>query len=611
MAYRALAECVEDLESVGQLRRIEVEVDPYLELGCIQRRACAAQGPALLFTNLKGCQFPALANLFGTQQRGRYVLRHGYSLVEKLIALKVDPTDLLRRPWRYWDLWKGLHAFPIPVSQAPFQEVRLSQLPQVVSWPQDGGPFVTLPQVYSEDPRRPGLMASNLGMYRVQMGGNQYRSDREAGLHYQIHRGIGVHHANALERGESFRVNVFVGGPPALTLAAVMPLPEGLPELLFAGALSGRGVRMVRQAGFLPFPAEADFVILGRVQPGRLLPEGPFGDHLGYYSLQHDFPVLEVEKVLAREKAIWPFTTVGRPPQEDSVFGALIHELTAPVMPTVLAGVHAVNAVDEAGVHPLLLAQASERYEPYRRRKRPQELLTCANAILGQGQLSLAKFLLIVAREDDPTLDIHDTRAVFRHLLERFEPTTDLHFQTQTTIDTLDYSGSGFNQGSKVVIAAVGEARRHLPQDYPEDAPELPGCFERPRVVAPGILAVTGPEFRFEAESGADPTLVAFCEALENHPAGRWPLVVVGDDSDFLAHDFKNFLWAAFTRANPACDLYGVDSFIYQKHWGCRQALVLDARVKPHHAPALEEDPEVVKRIEERAAGRGPLAGLF
>ena len=358
---------------------------------------------------------------------------------------------------------------PRQVSAGPVlaHQITIGELPQVQCWPGDGGAFITLPQVYTEDPARPGWRHSNLGMYRVQLSGGSYQPDREVGLHYQIHRGIGIHHAAALRRGVPLRVNIFVGGPPALTLAAVMPLPEGMPELAFAGALGGRRVPLVQAADQLPLVAEADFCLTGTVDADRQLPEGPFGDHLGYYSLAHPFPVLNVEKVYHRAGAIWPFTVVGRPPQEDTCFGQIIHELTGPLIPTVVPGVHAVHAVDAAGVHPLLLAIGSERYVPYAGRRKPQELLTCANALLGQGQLSLAKYLLIAAHEDNPDLDIHDIAAFLRHLLERVDWRTDLHFQTCTTIDTLDYSGTGLNEGSKVVIAAAGPSRRVLPEKLP------------------------------------------------------------------------------------------------------------------------------------------------
>ena len=355
----------------------------------------------------------------------------------------------------------------VPTGAVLSHAIAIRDLPQLVCWPRDGGPFITLPQVYTEHADRPGWRHSNLGMYRVQLAGNKYLPDRQVGLHYQIHRGIGVHHAAALRKGVAFRVNIFVGGPPAMTLAAVMPLPESLPELAFAGALGGRRVRLASPHGCLPIAVDADFVITGTVDPTLQLPEGPFGDHLGYYSLQHPFPVLKVDKVWHRPDPIWPFTVVGRPPQEDTNFGAIIHELTGPLIPTVVHGVHAVHAVDAAGVHPLLLAIGSERYVPYVARRKPQELLTSANALLGQGQLSLAKYLLIVAREDNPQLDIHDIPAFWRHLLERVDWRADLHFQTSTTIDTLDYSGTELNEGSKLVIAAAaGPPRRTLPPRF-------------------------------------------------------------------------------------------------------------------------------------------------
>jgi 4-hydroxy-3-polyprenylbenzoate decarboxylase len=470
----------------------------------------------------------------------------------------------------------------------------------------DGGPFITLPEVYTEDPDRPGLRRSNLGMYRVQLAGNEYVPNREVGLHYQIHRGIGVHHAAAIRRGEPLRVNVFVGGPPALALAAVMPLPEGLTELAFAGALGGRRVAMVAPGGCLPMPAEADFVVCGSIDPHERKPEGPFGDHLGYYSLKHDFPVLRVERVHHRDGAMWPFTSVGRPPQEDTTFGALIHELTGPILPSLIPGLHAVHAVDAAGVHPLLLAIASERYEPGAGVQRPQEILTTANALLGQGQLSLAKYLLITAREDNPALNIHDIPGFLGHILQRANWTTDLHFQTQTTIDTLDYSGHGLNQGSKLVIAAAGPPRRSLPTELPAGC-RIAEPFRLPRVVLPGILAVQGPPYR--PESG---DVAAFCRSVETEdPIRGFPLIVVVDDSEFTAQSERNFLWVTFTRSDPAPDIDGIGAFFAKKHWGCTGPLVIDARIKPHHAPPLVDDPEIERKVDELAAPGGPLHGIY
>jgi 4-hydroxy-3-polyprenylbenzoate decarboxylase len=446
-------------------------------------------------------------------------------------------------------------------------------------------------------------------MYRIQLAGNAYEPDREVGMHYQIHRGIGVHHAAAIQRSEALRVSVSVGGPPALALAAVMPLPEGLPELSFAGALAGHRIPIVAPEGCVPMPAEADFVICGTVDPHARKPEGPFGDHLGYYSLKHDFPVLRVERVYHRENAVWPFTSVGRPPQEDTCFGELIHELTGPLIPTVIPGVHAVHAVDAAGVHPLLLAIGSERYVPYADTRRPQELLTQSNAILGQGQMSLAKYLLIVAKEDAPDLDIHDIGAFLRHLLERVDWSADLHFQTRTTIDTLDYSGHGLNQGSKVVIAAAGPARRKLPTTLADEL-WLPDGFHSPRLCLPGVLCVEGPLCR--ASQPRDAAITRFVGSFPNdHLIGAYPLVVIVDDSGFTANSLRNFLWVTFTRSNPAADIDGIGAFTNQKHWGCSGPLVIDARIKPHHAPPLVDDPAIERRVDALGAPGGALHGII
>jgi 4-hydroxy-3-polyprenylbenzoate decarboxylase len=618
MAYRSLKDCVDDLERHGHLVRVDAEVDPRLEIAEIQRRVYAAGGPALYFSRVKGTRFPMVGNMFGTLERARFMFRDSLEAVQRLVELKVDPNRAFRQPLRYLGVpWTALHTLPRKTRQAAVlaHETHVSALPQLVCWPDDGGAFVTLPQVYTEDPDAPGPMRSNLGMYRVQLSGGRYAQDREIGLHYQLHRGIGVHHTAALRRGERLRVNVFVGGPPALALAAVMPLPEGLSELMFAGALGGRRVRLCepqRADGSrgLALHADADFCISGYIEPGQMLPEGPFGDHLGYYSLAHDFPVLTVEHVYHREGAIWPFTVVGRPPQEDTTFGALIHELTGPLIPTVVQGVQAVNAVDAAGVHPLLLAIGSERYSPYAVPDQPQELLTQANAILGQGQMSLAKYVCIVDPSDDPTLDVNDIPAFFAYWLARFEPRRDLHFQTETTIDTLDYSGPAMNQGSKLVIAARGKPRRALATTVPAEL-SLPAGFSDARLCMPGVLALRGPGYAAD-ENGEDHAIERLCAQLPlTHAINSFALVVVCDDSELCACTLDNFLWVTFTRSNPALDVYGVASFTRHKHWGCAGALVIDARTKPWHAPPLLEDPGVSARVDELAKRGGPLFGLF
>ena len=580
----------------------------------------------MLFSNVRGSRFPVASNLFASLDQACYLFRDTLEKVRRLIEVKVDPSALPKRPMRYAGVpLTAVTMLPKKVRRGAItaNEIRLSELPQIKCWPDDGGAFVTLPQVLSDDPTAPhdglpdgsggNLMRVNLGMYRVQISGNEYQTDREVGIHYQIHRGMGVHHRSAIDRGEPLRVVVTVGGSPAMSVAAVMPLPEGLTELTFGGALAGRRIRMVRSGtgglSHAPIYADADFAIVGTIHPGETKPEGPFGDHLGYYSLRHEFPMMRVDRVLHRNDAIWPMTVVGRPPQEDTTFGQLIHELTDPIIPTVIPGVKAVHAVDAAGVHPLLLAVGSERYMPSTGEPAPAELLTQANAILGNGQLSLAKYLFIT---DDPNdqIDIHDIGPFVQTVLQRADWRRDLHFHTATTIDTLDYSGTGLNRGSKVVIA--GRAGRNpttepLATEIPGDL-RLPDGYTDPRIVMPGVLAVNGPAMG-RIEAGEQSPVQQFAQSYrEDDPINRFKIITLVDDADFVARSLSNWLWATFTRSNPATDIDGIASETMHKHWGCRGGLVIDARVKPHHAPGLIEDPEVTKRVDAMAARGGPIA---
>ncbi len=596
MAYHSLREAVRDLERHGHLLRIREEVDPNLEMAEIHRQVYDRRGPAIFFERVKGSPFQAVSNLYGTQERTAFLFRHTLERVKRVIELKKDPANFFKRPGRYLSApLTALSALPMrkrfgaPVT---WGTTTIDQLPQVKSWPLDGGAFITLPQVYTEDPETPGVMHSNLGMYRIQLSGNAYTANQEIGLHYQLHRGIGVHHEKYNRLDEPFRCSIFVGGLPSHAFAAIMPLPEGLSELTFAGMMAGRRFRYLKKDGYT-LSADADFVITGEILKNVKKSEGPFGDHLGYYSLAHDFPVMRVHRVYHRKDPIWHFTVVGRPPQEDSSFGWLIHELVAPLTPQEFPGLKELHAVDAAGVHPLLLAIGHERYMPFRER-RPEEILTIANRILGTGQTSLAKFLIIAASDDDPNLDTHDMAHFFRHVLERVDWTRDLHFQTRTTIDTLDYSGSGWNEGSKLVVACRGEQCRTLGTELPAGL-RLPEGFSDPQFCLPGIMAVKAP--LFVTGQAARAAVEGFCSEMQGVDFQKIPLIILTDDSRFAAATLNNFLWTTFTRANPSHDVYGVSSFMENKHWGCQGPLVIDARKKPHHAPELVVDPDVQKRM--------------
>ena len=573
MAYRTLQQCISDLNKKGELKIISKQVNPDLEMASIHLDEFAKGGKAILFENIKGSKFRAASNLFGTLERSKFMFRDSLKIVKKLIDLKTNPASVLKNPAdALFTVLNGIYALPIKVRfPRKFKEIQIEDLPQVKYWKEDGGAFITLPQVYSEDLNNPGIMNSNLGMYRVQLSGNDYVPNKEVGMHYQIHRGIGVHQKKVNKKGEPLKVSIFVGGPPSHTFAAVMPLPEGMSEISFAGVLGKRRFRYAKRDGYI-ISADADFVICGELHQNDLKSEGPFGDHLGYYSLKHDFPVLKIYKVFAKENAIFPFTVVGRPPQEDSQFGALIHEITGKAIEQEIPGLKAVNAVDAAGVHPLLLAVGSERYTPYNPIKKPQELLTIANHILGTGQMSLAKYVFICDEENSP--DVNNEKEYFTHFLERVNWKRDLHFQTKTTIDTLDYSGDGLNEGSKVVIAAAGEIKRTLSVSLPNI--DFPNNFFNPQLVSNGNLVVEG--------KGDINDLIS---SLETQQLEGISLITLVDDANFTSENFSNWLWVTFTRSNPASDIYGLNTEHKNKHFSC-SIPIIDARIKAHHAPILE-----------------------
>jgi len=596
MAYSSLEACLLDLERTGQLLRIKEEVDPYLEMAAIHLRIFEQKGPAILFEKVKGSKFRAASNIFGTLERSEFIFRDTLPSVKQLIDIKINPLAAIQNPI------KSLAALPAAINALPnknpiskpvlFEEINISDLPLIHHWPMDGGAFVTLPQVYTEDADKPGIGSSNLGMYRIQLNGNDYILNKEIGLHYQLHRGIGVHQTKANNLGLPLKVSCFVGGPPAHSVAAVMPLPEGMSEMNFAGVLAGKRFGYTYIDGFC-VSTDADFVITGEVFPGENKPEGPFGDHLGYYSLQHPFPVMKVHKVYARKNAIWAFTVVGRPPQEDTSFGQLIHHITGSAVSNEIPGLKEVHAVDAAGVHPLLLAIGSERYTPFLENKKPAEILTIANHILGTGQLSLAKFVWITAEakksKGDRVIDVNNIPEFLAYMLSRMDFSNDLHFYTNTTMDTLDYSGDGLNSGSKLVLAAYGDVRRKLATTIPENIKALNANAS---LIMPGVIAV----------NAATATIHSIQEKLKGQGENLLEqdgiaMIIITEDATWMAAEFNNFIWAAFTRTNPSKDMEGVDSYTNNKHWGCKGPLIFDATIKKHHAPAVVKDNEVEKKV--------------
>jgi len=610
MGYKSMQDVANDLEKHGQLLRVKSETDPELEMAEIHRRIFDAGGPAVLFENVKGSPFRAMSNIYGTYDRTDFLFRHTIAKVKKVIELKAQPDRVLKNPMRYLSApFTALSALPMKSwgkGAVQYGQTTIDKLPLVKSWPMDGGAFVTLPQVCTLPPGEKNAMKTNLGMYRIQLSGNKYEQNKEIGLHYQLHRGIGNHHTAYLKSEEDFRCSVFVGGLPSHAFSAIMPMPEDISELTFAGMLANRRFRYKYddQGHFLS--SDADFVITGKIRKGETMPEGPFGDHLGYYSLEHPFPVMDVDRVYHRKNAIWHFSVVGRPPAEDSSFGYLIHKMVEELAAGEFPGLVELNAVDAAGVHPLLLAIGKERYMPFRE-KVPEEILTVANRVIGSGQTSLAKFLIIAADDDDPNLDTHDIGNYFDHVLSRIDWTRDLHFQTKTTIDTLDYSGSGWNAGSKVVMACRGEVKRTLGKEKPSI--DLSSQVQSMALVRPGVLGLD--IGKFVDYPTAKQEIAEFTSMLSAKDLTDYPLIVLTEDPLFAGQTLNNFLWVTFTRANPSHDIYGVDSSIEFKHWGCKGPLVIDARIKNHHAPILETDPKTVAKVDKLFSKGGELYGVI
>ena len=614
--YKSLEQALLDLEKAGMLKRIHAEVDPHLEMAEIARENFRQGGPALLFEHVKGSKFRAACNIFGSDERFNFLFRDGFEQTKTAIQFKSNPAEFFRHPSpaKFWKASQaGISSMPMRSGSInDFEECCLQDLPQLVSWPMDGGAFITLPQVATRPSENANILQTNVGMYRIQISGNDYIPNEECGLHYQIKRDIAHHHQKALEEGRPLKVSIFIGGPPSHTFAAVMPMPENLSELLFAGMLGNRRFRYFEHDGYI-VSSDADFCILGELEPG-LKPEGPFGDHIGYYSGKHDFPCMRVQKVLCKKNAIFPFTVVGRPPQEDTLFGKFIHKITEPMVPASLPGVYGIHAVDDAGVHPLCLALGSEAFRPYAtaEEREPMELLKTANALLGFNQASLTKYLLIAAKEDAAGLDVNDVPAFFTHVLERIHFDRDLHFQTATTIDTLDYTGTSLNHGSKVVIAAAGVKCREL-RNNPSDLESfsLPQGFKVAAIVMPGVLMIEGPSYKKSKTLRDLKEALAHWEFRENYP---WISIIDEGAANVAANSgtstnnvLSNFLWLTFTRSDPAQDIYGLDETVEEKHWKCSAPMIIDARIKPHHQKQLTVPTEITAKAKQILKDAGVL----
>ncbi|MCA1593619.1 MAG: UbiD family decarboxylase [Acidobacteria bacterium] len=577
--HRNLRSYLDLLKREKDLLEIEAEVDPYLELAEVHRRVIERGGPALMFRRVKGSRYSVVTNLFGTERRiglafgpkPEALVREAVHVAESLLPPR--PSEL----WRHRAL--ALEALKLgtrrvrrgPVTEVLDSPARLDELPVLTTWQEDGGPFFTLPLVYTE---HPATGKHNLGMYRMQ------RYDTGAtGIHWQIHKGGGFHYHEAEKRGEPLPVTMFLGGPPALILSAIAPLPEDVPELVLASVLAGEKIRVVPNslAGFRHrLVAEAEFALVGQVPPQVRRPEGPFGDHYGYYSLQHDYPVFNVSGVFHRKDAIYPATVVGKPRQEDFYIGDYLQKLLSPLFPLVMPSVRDLWTYGETGFHSLAAAVVRERYA--------REALVSGFRILGEGQLSLTKFLLLT----DTPQDLRDFKKLFEHVLARFAPESDLFIFSNVSMDTLDYTSGKVNEGSKAIMLGLGEAVRELPRDF---RGTLPAGVSRAEVFCGGCLVVEGLSYAEDKDQAA--------RLAREAAFADWPLVVLHDDAG-VARSLEDFLWATWTRFEPASDIHAAGMTVRRHHLSYRAPLVIDARMKPGYPDELVVRPDIAELVERR-----------
>jgi 4-hydroxybenzoate decarboxylase subunit C len=577
--HRNLRSFLELLRRERELVEVRAEVDPYLELAEVHRRVIARGGPALLFRKVRGSRYPVVTNLFGTEKRiGLAFGPKPEALVRRLAH--VAESLLPPKPSALWQQRSlALEALKLGtrrVRRAPVAEVldrpaRLEELPVLTTWQEDGGPFFTLPLVYTE---HPATHKHNLGVYRMQ------RFDsRTTGMHWQIHKGGGFHYHEAEHLNQTLPVTVFLGGPPALILSAVAPLPEDVPELVLASLLAGEKIGVARNPleGFTHrLVAESEFALVGQVPPRERRAEGPFGDHYGYYSLRHDYPVFHVEAVFHRRDAIYPATVVGKPRQEDFFIGDYLQELLSPLFPLVMPSVRDLWTYGETGFHSLAAAVVRERYG--------REALVSAFRILGEGQLSLTKFLILT----DTPQDLRDFRALFAHVLARFRPESDLFVFSELSMDTLDYTSGTVNRGSKAVMLGLGQPSREPPREF---RGELPASVSRAEVFCPGCLVLQGLPFDEDREQAA---------RLAREPAfADWPLVVLHDDAR-VALSSPDFLWATWTRFEPASDIHAARTEVRRNHISYTAPLVIDARMKPGYPDELFVRPDIAELVARR-----------
>lgn len=574
-----LQEYLKILAEKGLLREISDELDPNLEIPEIHRRVIDKKGPALLFKNPKGADFPLVTNLFGTLDRIHLAFgSRPVAFIKESVKMMDDIFPMsMSKIWNARGL--AMQALKIgmkrvrqaPVTESGARAPFFNRLPITTSWPEDGGPFITLPLVYTE---HPVTGHHNLGMYRMQV-----YDDRTTGMHWQIHKGGGFHYHEAEKIGNPLPVTVFNGGPPAMILSAIAPLPENVPELILASLLLGQRMALTRvKESSLPLVAEAEFAFVGEVHPHERKPEGPFGDHYGYYSLKHDYPVFKAKHFFHRKNAIFSATVVGEPRQEDFFIGDYLQELLSPLFPKVMPSVKELTSYGETGFHSLAAAVVKSRYA--------KEAFGTGLRILGEGQLSLTKILMMT----DKDIAFRPFDRFLEHFLRRTNFRSDIHIFSNISQDTLDYTGPKVNEGSKMLWMALEDNENDLEVRDPDGCP---GQLSRCRLYCPGCLVVEARE-----SFAVKPDLLM--ELLEDKRLEAYHLIILVDDLDEAMENEMKFLWTVFTRFEPAADIKAKSLTLNRYHPEMTPPMFIDARMKPWYPGKLVMDEQIVKQVNQK-----------
>ncbi len=584
----ALREFAQLLEQNGELHRTRVEIDPALELTAIAQRALREGKPALLVERPKNSSIPLLTNHFSSARRielalGRPPAEIGDELIGFLerafpptLRALLDHTPLLRRFY---------HGRPLLRSSGISQEVvdspDLGALPVQVCWPKDGGRFITYGQVVTYDPRDG---RRNIGIYRMHVF-----DDRTTGMHWQIQKGGGFHYFQSEKLGRDFEVAVALGTDPALLLATVAALPEGLDEAMFAGFLQNKRVEFLSGKTIsIAVPASAEFVLEGIIPARERRLEGPFGDHFGHYSAASEFPVFHIKAITHRNNPIYPAIVVGKPPMEDKFLGDATQQMLGPLVKLIHKEVRSLWAYYEAGFHNLLVVAIEQRYQ--------KEAMKASLGLMGTDQLSLTKCMITVSDGVDP----RDWHAVLREVRENFDPHHDFIMIPKVPLDTLDFTSYKMNLGSKMIIDATRKPWRQAPAGLrrPVAASDVPGLDRR--IASAALVEDTLLLVKLQETAGTAGKEVI--EKLVAHPdlSGVKIIAAVSGDVDIQAKE--SYIWGVFTRFDCERDVVFTENKLVGISPIYRGTMGIDATWKPGYPEPLVMDDAILNRVDERWA---------